>query len=140
MSKIKRVISRFLHLICKRRRLLQWASTIDSSKDGSSHVVKDYNRLYKEKGLTREEYYEFEFEKRSEVFRKSFLGLNEQRYYLDYLNPVKYYSLARNKYRHGPCSLNRISTLSLLFSPRPRPQKQNLKRRSVQKQGEISSF
>lgn len=61
-------------------------------------VIKDYLSLYKTKGLTIDEYYDFEFEKQDESFRESFLGLNEQRYYLDYLNPVKYFSLARNKY------------------------------------------
>ena len=61
-------------------------------------VFFDYLSLYRAKGLTCEEYYEFEFEKRSEEFKKAFLGLNEQRYYLDYLNPIKYYSLSRNKY------------------------------------------
>ena len=61
-------------------------------------VFFDYLSLYRAKGITCEEYYEFEFEKRSVEFKKTFLGLNEQRYYLDYLNPIKYYSLARNKY------------------------------------------
>lgn len=61
-------------------------------------VFFDYLSLFRTKGLTWDEYYDFEFEKQDETFRKSFLGLNEQRYYLDYLNPVKYYSLARNKY------------------------------------------
>ena len=61
-------------------------------------VFFDYLSLLKTKGLRTDEYYEFEFEKRSQEFRNSFLGLNEQRFYLDYLNPVKYYSLARNKY------------------------------------------
>ena len=60
--------------------------------------MKDYVALYEAKGLRHDEYYDFEFENRDEDFRKSFLGLNEQRYYLDYLNPLKYYSLARNKY------------------------------------------
>lgn len=60
--------------------------------------MKDYMALYETKGLTIDEYYDFEFEKRSESFRKSFLGLNEQRDYLDYLNPLRYYILARNKY------------------------------------------
>ena len=60
--------------------------------------MKDYMVLYETKGLTIDEYYDFEFEKRSESFRKSFLGLNEQRGYLDYLNPLRYYILARNKY------------------------------------------
>ena len=61
-------------------------------------VMRDYTSLYRAKGLTPEEYYECEFEKRSEEFRRDFLGLNEQRYYLDLLNPLKYFSLARNKY------------------------------------------
>lgn len=61
-------------------------------------VMRDYLALYRTKGLTKEEYYDFEFENQDESFRASFLGLNEQRFYLDYLNPVKYYSLARNKY------------------------------------------
>lgn len=61
-------------------------------------VMMDYLNLNRTRGLTKEEYYEFEFEKQDAGFRDSFLGLNEQRYYLDYLNPVKYYSLARNKY------------------------------------------
>ena len=61
-------------------------------------VILDYLSLYRKKGLAWEEYYDFEFEKQDTIFRDSFLGLNEQRYYLDYLNPVKYFSLARNKY------------------------------------------
>lgn len=45
-----------------------------------------------------DEYYEFEFEKRSKEFRDSFLGWAEQGFYLRVLNPIKYYTLARNKY------------------------------------------
>lgn len=61
-------------------------------------ILFDYLHLHRTKGLNMDEYYEFEFENRSEKFRDSFLGLNEQRYYLDYLNPIKWYSIARNKY------------------------------------------
>ena len=61
-------------------------------------VFFDYLSLSRSKGLTWDEYYDFEFDNRDDAFRASFLGMNEQRYYLDYLNPVKYYSLARNKY------------------------------------------
>lgn len=61
-------------------------------------ILFDYLDLHRVKGLTTEEYFEFEFEKQDKSFRESFLGLNEQRYYLDYLNPIKYCSLARNKY------------------------------------------
>ena len=61
-------------------------------------VMCDYISLYRAKGLTPEEYHEFGFDKRSESFRRDFLGLNEQRFYLDLLNPLKYFSLARNKF------------------------------------------
>ena len=82
----------------ERRSLLQWAATIDDTAAGRRAIVRDYINLYRTKGLTTEEYSEFEFDKRDKEFRESFLGLNEQRFYLDYLNPVRYYSLARNKY------------------------------------------
>lgn len=61
-------------------------------------ILFDYLHLHRTKGLNMDEYYEFEFENRSKEFRDSFLGLNEQRYYLDYLNPIKWYSIARNKF------------------------------------------
>lgn len=61
-------------------------------------IMRDYLKLYKSKGLTLDEYSDFEFEKRSEDFRKTFLGVREQRYYLEQLNPFKYFYLARNKY------------------------------------------
>ena len=61
-------------------------------------VVKDYRALYVSKGLTTKEYFDFEFDRQTDEFRESFLALNEQRFYLDYLNPKKFYILARNKY------------------------------------------
>ncbi len=76
----------------------QWAEKVGRNEEERQHILTDYISLYKAKGLTVDEYYDFEFEKCDEEFRKTFLGLNEQRHYLDYLNPVKYYSLARNKY------------------------------------------
>ena len=80
-------------------KILRWVSVYPSrSLREKWKVFKDYRKLYLKKGLTLDEYHDFEFEKQSEEFRQSFLGLNEQRYYLDYLNPLKYYSLARNKY------------------------------------------
>lgn len=95
---IKRLIKRILRPILNERQLRRWAETITTSRVERKLIVADYKGLYQAKGLTTEEYYQFEFEKRDEGFRKSFLGLNEQRYYLDYLNPVRYYTLARNKY------------------------------------------
>lgn len=61
-------------------------------------ILFDYLNLHKTKGLNMDEYYEFEFEKRSKEFRKNFLGRTEQGFYLRTLNPIKYYTLARNKY------------------------------------------
>ena len=61
-------------------------------------IFFDYIHLYRTKGLSTEEYYEFEFEKRSREFRDSFLGVHEQRLYLDLLNPTKYCGLCRNKF------------------------------------------
>lgn len=80
-------------------RIIPWI--IKYPVDSFGQRVKiffDYIHLYRTKGLTRDEYHDYEFEKRGEEFRKTFLGLNEQRHYLDILNPIKYYSLARNKY------------------------------------------
>ncbi|MCQ2283430.1 MAG: hypothetical protein MJZ57_00855 [Bacteroidales bacterium] len=71
-----------------------------SDKDWKSkwHNACDFMSLYAQKGLLAEEYLEYDFDQRPASFRKSFLGLNEQRIYLDLLNPQKYYILARNKY------------------------------------------
>ncbi|MBQ6087133.1 MAG: hypothetical protein IJK96_03640 [Bacteroidales bacterium] len=95
---INKILKRLVSLLLGNRSLRNWAKTIDSGKQGRRRIVADYKKLFKSKGLTTDEYFDFEFEKRDEGFRQSFLGLNEQRFYLDYLNPVKYYSLARNKY------------------------------------------
>ena len=95
---IKRIIKRLLHPYLNRLQLMRWAATIAPSKTEKKHIIRDYKALHKFKGITTEEYYQFEFERRDKEFRDSFLGLNEQRYYLDYLNPIKYYTLARNKY------------------------------------------
>lgn len=86
-------------------------------------VIFDYLSLYRSKGITKEEYYECEFEKQDASFRDSFLGLNEQHYYLDYLNPVKYYSLARNKYlahKVLDCAGVRSSALYCYYQPEAR--------------------
>lgn len=80
------------------QRNLSWFFRYPISPSKKLWVLWDYLKLHRQKGITREEYYDFEFEKQSKEFRDSFLGLNEQRHYLDLLNPIKYYSLARNKY------------------------------------------
>ncbi len=80
-------------------KLFRWVITYPATSLGKRfYVLCDYVRLYKKQGIMPNEYYEFEFEKRSDEFRNSFLGVNEQRFYLDFLNPQKYYILARNKF------------------------------------------
>lgn len=81
-----------------RDKVAQWASVYPESQYNRKKIIADYMDLYRTKGLRMDEYYDFEFEKRSEAFRNSFLGLNEQRHYLDVLNPIKHYSFARNKF------------------------------------------
>jgi hypothetical protein len=98
MAMSKNLIRRFRQILNRPVELRRWAATIAPSFKEQSRIISDYKRLFKLKGLQKDEYADFEFDKGSKVFRESFLGLNEQRFYLDYLNPVKYYSLARNKY------------------------------------------
>lgn len=86
----------------KTRKVYRFLKEINKITVSSSRsflfIMSDFLKLYKEKGITTEEYFEFELENRDIEFRKSFLGVSEQRFYLDYLNPKKYYILARNKY------------------------------------------
>ena len=96
--KIKNLFKRLIRPDSDQSDMLLWAASISPSANKKKRIVADYRALFETKGLTTEEYYEFEFEKQDEEFRRTFLGLNEQRFYLDYLNPKKYYSLARNKY------------------------------------------
>lgn len=98
MRLINKLLRRILKPLRENRELERCASTIDSSQEGIKRIASEYKTLFNQKGLTWDEYYDFEFEKRSERFKKEFLGLNEQRVYMDYLNPIKYYSLARNKF------------------------------------------
>ena len=67
------------------------------------HIIFDYYKLYRKRRLLISEYYEYEFEKASKEFKESFLGMTEQGYYLKTLNPIKYYTLARNKYLAHIC-------------------------------------
>ena len=66
-------------------------------------IMLDYYKLYRKQRLQLSEYYEYEFEKCTKEFRETFLGWTEQGYYLKTLNPVKYYTLARNKYLAHLC-------------------------------------
>ena len=67
------------------------------------NIIFDYLKQYKKKRIQMSEYHEFEFEKHSNEFKDSFLGMIEQGYYLKILNPIKYYTIARNKYLTHLC-------------------------------------
>ena len=93
ITSIKRIYPIFEHW-----RILRGSINKRMSINKISKILFDYHSLYKSKGLTSDEYYDFGFDSQTEEFRRTFLGLNEQRYYLDFLNPIKYYILARNKF------------------------------------------
>lgn len=98
MDIFRRVINHYQEPRRQKKALLQWVSTIDPTKEGQKRIVADYEKFHELNNITTEEYYNFEFEIKDEEFKQSFLGINEQRQYLDYLNPIKYYIIARNKY------------------------------------------
>ncbi len=76
-----------------------WAMTYPNrSLAEKIHIYRDFVGLRIAKGINTDEYQNFEFDRKPQAFRQQFLGLNEQRYYLDLLNPKKYYILPRNKY------------------------------------------
>lgn len=123
MRLLSKLLGRILKPLREKRELYRWASTIDSSQEGIKRIASEYKTLFNQKGLTLDEYYDFEFEKRSERFKKEFLGLNEQRVYMDYLNPIKYYSLARNKFLAHKILEDagiRTSTLYCYYQPEAR--------------------
>lgn len=79
-------------------RFLKWINNYPVPSNKKLTLLRDYLKLYKSKFITPDEYYDFEMEHQDASFRDSFLGVSEQHYYLDLLNPVKYYIFARNKY------------------------------------------
>lgn len=79
-------------------RFLKWINNYPVPSNKKLALLGDYIKLYKTKFITPDEYCDFEMEHRDSSFRDSFLGVSEQHYYLDLLNPVKYYIFARNKY------------------------------------------
>lgn len=101
-----------------RKSVLLWSRKYPIAE--RCKVIRDYLSLYNSKGLRMDEYYDFEFEKRSEAFRDSFLGVREQRYYLEQLNPFKYFIFARNKFAAHKFFENtgiRTSELYCYFEP-----------------------
>lgn len=68
----------------------------DKSVNTFSIAIKSL--IYKRRYGLHNEYVNFEFEKHDKAYFDSFLHFKKQKEYLGILNPIKYYSLARNKY------------------------------------------
>jgi len=68
------------------------------SGKGNLEIIKDYYSLYRSIDISFFEYFNFGFEKQSQLFRNTFLSAKNKRKYLEILNPRKYYIIARNKY------------------------------------------
>lgn len=80
------------------KRILSGLEFVRLSERNPISLLWDYLWYRHSKGITLGEYHKYQFDSQPDSFKKSFLGRNEQRFYLDYLNPKKYYVLARNKY------------------------------------------
>ena len=63
---LKKIVKRLLQPFLERRRLNQWAASIASSKKEKGRIIEDYKVLFNTKGLTPDEYRDFEFEKQPE--------------------------------------------------------------------------
>ncbi|MBR5018591.1 MAG: hypothetical protein IKX53_03015 [Bacteroidales bacterium] len=61
-------------------------------------IAADQSTLWRDHLITRDEYAEFRLCSAPKELHDNFLGLHEQRPYLDYLNPKSYYILSRNKF------------------------------------------
>lgn len=61
-------------------------------------IAEDQAALWRDHLITRDEYEEFRLCSAPAALHDNFLGLNEQRPYLDLLNPKRYYILSRNKF------------------------------------------
>ena len=92
----------FKKLLDKRRaqrELMEWAGALEAVTGvPRERIAADQAALWKEHLITRKEYAEFRLCSAPAALHDNFLGLYEQRPYLDYLNPKRYYILARNKF------------------------------------------
>lgn len=80
-----------------------------SNRSGKSifSLLIDYVSLKKKAIISRTEYENYTMYNKSEKFRDNFLSYTKASYYWALLNPVKYASLARNKYL-SHCLLNEL--------------------------------
>ena len=60
MRLVNKLLRRILKPLKEKRELYRWASTIDSSQEGIKRIASEYKALSNQKGLTLDEYYDFE--------------------------------------------------------------------------------
>ena len=95
----KPILQRIPEHFRQKRELRAWAEPIAARTGLSADwIMADCKKFWDDHAVRREEYEELSLCTQPAALRDNFLGQNEQRVYLDYLNPIKYYSLARNKY------------------------------------------
>ena len=93
------VIKRICQHAQWRKELQEWAEPIARRTGLSADwIIADCEAFWRDHAVRREEYDELSLCTQPAALRDNFLGLNEQRVYLDYLNPKKYYIFSRNKY------------------------------------------
>lgn len=82
-----------------RRELRNWAEPIARQTGLSTDwLIADCESFWSDHAIRREEYEAYALWSQPAALRDNFLGLNEERIYLDVLNPKKYYILSRNKF------------------------------------------
>ena len=86
----------FLNHKVIRSRIYAWADSIQI-KD-KKRIADECVSFYDSRGVSVGEYIDFRFDLQSDDFKQTFLSLNEQRECLNYLNPIMYYTLSRNKF------------------------------------------
>lgn len=80
------------------QKVIRWGISYPSTGKSTLNIIRDYLNLYKKSGLTLSEYQNYGFDHQTELFRSTFIGLEERRLYLDVLNPVIYHCCCRNKF------------------------------------------
>lgn len=95
----KPILQRIPEHFRQKRELRAWAEPIAARTGLSADwIMADCKQFWDDHAVRREEYEELSLCTQPAALRDNFLGLNEQRVYLDYLNPKKYYIFSRNKF------------------------------------------
>lgn len=110
--------------IDERRDLLAWAGQLEAVTGiPKERIADDQAALWRDHLITRDEYAEFRLCCAPAALHDNFLGLNEQRPYLDLLNPKRYYILSRNKFLANRLfAMSGIPSAELLCCYRPEGQ------------------